>query len=261
MPSSPSELLADFISGTPTQAIASIARALESGHLAPPYLAIALRDLPGVSGEKAKEAAAALSAAGGLEPGVLALILLTADQLRHVERLERPEIEVAWTGPDAEGPLVRPTRLVVEEMLRGVREAGEVLLVGYSFTAPEGSAMAGILDLFEEAARRRARITLVLHRDEMSANRATVETLWDVFVRKPRVMTWDPPPDHAFTKLHAKVLIVDRVEMLVGSANFTFHGLQANLELGLRVRGPQAREVAERFDGLIASGVVTEWTE
>ena len=47
--------------------------------------------------------------------------------------------------------------------------------------------------------------------------------------------------------------------MLVGSANFTFLGLESNLELGLRVRGPQAAAVAERFDHLMASGVLRPW--
>lgn len=260
MPSSPSEQLAEFISGTPAEAIAAIADSLESGDMAPPYLAMAMRQLPGVTGAKAQEAAKALAVAGAvLDPPALAMTLRTADGLRRIELTDRPKIEIAWTGPYAEGPLVRPTPLVIEEMLRGVREAGEVLLVGYSFTAPDGSAMEGVLDLLEEASSKRARITLILHKDENAANLANVRDRWDVLVKKPRIMTWDPPPDHKYTKLHAKVLIVDRIEMLVGSANFTFLGLESNLELGLRVKGPQAGAVAERFDHLIASGVIREW--
>ena len=260
MHSSPSEQLAEFISGTPPEAIAAIAHALESGDVTPPYLAMALRQLPGVTGTKAQEAAKALTVAGDvLAPVALAMTLRTADGLRRIELTDRPKIEIAWTGPNAEGPLVRPTHLVIEEMLRGVREAGEILLVGYSFTAATGSAMEGIVDLLESATEKRARITLVLHKDQVASNLDAVRKGWDVLVKKPRVMTWDPPADHPYTKLHAKALIVDRIEMLVGSANFTFHGLESNLELGLRVQGPQAGAVAERFDLLIASGVVRPW--
>jgi phosphatidylserine/phosphatidylglycerophosphate/cardiolipin synthase-like enzyme len=206
------------------------------------------------------EASSAFVSIGeALDPADIAYVLRTSDALRRIERLDRPEIEIAWTGPNAEGALVRPTRLVIEEMLRSVREAGEILLVGYSFTAPTGSAMADIVDLLEEAAGKRVRITLVLNKDEAGSNLANVRKGWDVLVKKPRVMTWDPPKGHAYTKLHAKVLIVDRIEMLVGSANFTFHGLESNLELGLRVRGPQAAAVAERFDRLVASGVIRDW--
>jgi phosphatidylserine/phosphatidylglycerophosphate/cardiolipin synthase-like enzyme len=84
--------------------------------------------------------------------------------------------------------------------------------------------------------------------------------MWDVFLKKPRVLTWAPTDKHPYTKLHAKALIVDRIEMLVGSANFTFLGLESNLELGIRVRGPQAGAVAERFDHLLATRILTPWS-
>jgi phosphatidylserine/phosphatidylglycerophosphate/cardiolipin synthase-like enzyme len=221
---------------------------------------MALRDLAGVSDEKASSAQGVLrSASTILDPPALALFLRTVDDLRRAERLDRSDIQVAWTGPEAEGPLVRPTRLVIEEMLRSVREAGEILLVGYAFTAPEGSAMEGVVGLLEDAARKAARITLILHKGEEDQARPIIEGIWDVFLKKPRILTWFPSKQHAYTKLHAKVLVVDRIEMLVGSANFTFLGLESNLELGLRVRGPQAAEVAERFDRLVASGALVAW--
>jgi hypothetical protein len=240
--------------------VSAIAAALEAGTLHPPYLALTLRDLPGVSDEKATTAEGVLDSASAiLDPLPLAILLRTVNELRVAERLDRPEIEIAWTGPEANGPLVRPTRLVIEEMLRGVRETGEVLLVGYAFTAPHGSAMEGVIALLEEAARKSAKVTLVLHKDEEDDARPAIERMWDVFLKKPTVLTWTPSQEHPYTKLHAKALIVDRVEMLVGSANFTFLGLESNLELGLRVRGRQAAEVAERFDHLISAGVVTPW--
>jgi hypothetical protein len=244
----------------PSGAVLEMAAALEDGRVLPPYIALGFRDLAGVTEEKAQEAAAALTtAAPVLEPPALGMLLRAADSLRRIEGLDRPDIEIVWTGPEAVGPLVRPTRLVVEEMLRNVRETGEILLVGYALTAPQGSAMEGVIDLLEDAARKQARIMLVLHRDEETQARPVVEQMWNVFVKKPRIMTWAPPKDHQYTKLHAKALVVDRIEILVGSANFTFLGLESNLELGLRVRGPQAAAVAERFDHLIAAGAIIPW--
>jgi phosphatidylserine/phosphatidylglycerophosphate/cardiolipin synthase-like enzyme len=244
----------------PPSAVAAIAAALEAGTLRPPYLAMTMRDLPSVADEKAAIAQGVLArAATVLDPEALALFLRTVDELRRAERLDRPEIEIAWTGPNADGPLVRPTRLVIEEMLRGVRHAGEILLVGYAFTVPEGSAMEGVVGLLEEAARKKARITLVLHRGEDSEGLPVIERMWDAFLKKPRVLTWSPQNKHSYTKLHAKVLVVDRVEMLVGSANFTFLGLESNLELGVRIRGPHAGAVAERFDHLIGAGELISW--
>jgi phosphatidylserine/phosphatidylglycerophosphate/cardiolipin synthase-like enzyme len=57
---------------------------------------------------------------------------------------------------------------------------------------------------------------------------------------------------------HANALVVDRLEALVTSANLTYHGLEANIELGLRVRGPQAAAITERFHHLIAAGEFEE---
>ena len=192
----------------------------------------------------------------------VATALRVANQLRSVERLARPEIEIAWTGPAAEGPLVRSTAVVVEEMLERVRDAGEVLLVGYALSAESGSIMERVIELLVNAARRGAKLSMVLHSDEdETSNLDNLLGLWDIFVKKPRVYTWRPPSDHPYTKLHAKCLVVDRLDALVTSANFTFHGLESNLELGLRVRGPQAGAIAERFDHLIASHVLLPWSQ
>ena len=185
-----------------------------------------------------------------------ALALRVATGLRGLERLARPEIEIVWTGPEAEGPLVRPTTTVIEEMLAASARPARFLIVGYSLTAENGSPMAAIIDLLGEVSRRRAVVTMILHSDEEARNRASLLDAWDVRAIKPRLSRGSRRPEFPYTKLHAKVLVVDRLDALVTSANLTFHGLRANLELGLRVRGPQAMAIARRFDHLIASEVL-----
>jgi hypothetical protein len=259
--SAPSEVIVDLVAGCPSDAIKAIAVSLESGELTLESTSVGISSLRSVDAQTASRCASAFARLRGLIDGsVLAMTLRAAVGLRDAERLTRPAIEIVWTGPEAEGPLVRPTLTVLEEMLRGVREAGEILLVGYSLTAQDGTPPAGVIDLLGEASRRRALVTMILHRDEHARNRENLLAAWDVRAVKPRLLTWDPPADFPYTKLHAKVLVVDRLDALVTSANLTLHGLTANLELGLRVRGPQAPAIALRFDHLIASGVITEWT-
>jgi phosphatidylserine/phosphatidylglycerophosphate/cardiolipin synthase-like enzyme len=251
-----------LVAGSPTLAVEAIADALDAGALTLQSSSVGISALRGVDTQTARRCAAAFAQLkDDLDEAALSLALRVATGLRGVERLARPEIEIVWTGPEAEGPLVRPTTTVIEEMLRGVREAGEVLIVGYSLTAADGSPMAAIIDLLGEVSRRRAVVTMILHRDEAAQNRTNLLAAWDVRAIKPRLLTWDPPPEFPFTKLHAKALVVDRLEALVTSANLTLHGLRANLELGLRVRGPQAQAIALRFDHLIASGILSEWLE
>ena len=245
----------------PPTAVDALAEGLESGRVSLLTSSFGFSRLRGVSDDHAARIAAALHKVY-VDERTVATALRVANRLRSVERLARPEIEIAWTGPAASGPLVRSTSVVLEEMLESVREAGEVLLVGYALTAEPGTKMERVIELLVESARRRASLSIILHSGEdETTNLDNLLRLWDVFVKKPKVYTWRPPADHPFTKLHAKCLVVDRLDALVTSANFTFHGMESNLELGLRVRGPQAAAIAERFDHLIASGVLKPWSE
>lgn len=58
--------------------------------------------------------------------------------------------------------------------------------------------------------------------------------------------------------MHAKCLLVDGSDLLVTSANFTFHGLHGNIEIGIRVRGAQAAEARKIFSHLVDSKIVEE---
>lgn len=259
--SSRSEILAQLVAGSPPRSIEALGQALLMGRVtlnSSPVGIEAVRHVGVDISQRIFDAFRKLR--DGMDEQGVALALLTANELRRVERLERPDIEIAWTGPDAKGPLVRPTAAVVEEMLRAVRDVGEILIVGYSVTVNPNSPMDRIIELLGEASKRRAALIMVLHQDESAENRKNLLRAWNVFVKKPRIYTWDPPPDHPYTKLHAKAIVVDRLDVLVTSANLTFHGMTSNLELGLRVKGPQAAAIVERFDELIASGVLRPWT-
>lgn len=262
--------LAELVAVLPHSVIDALAEGLESGRVGLTTSSFGFARLREVSDDHAARIAgtfqqavgATRGTAGTIDEWSVASALRVANRLRSIERLARPEIEIAWTGPAAAGPLVRSTSIVLEEMLEGVREAGEVLLVGYALTVEPGTRMERMVDLLMASARRRATLSIVLQSEEdETTNFQNLLRSWDVFVKKPKVYTWRPPPDHPFTKLHAKCLVVDRLDALVTSANFTFHGLESNLELGLRVRGPQAAAIAERFDHLIASRVLRPWAE
>ena len=261
--------LAELVAVLPPSSIDALAEGLESGRVNLTTSSFGFARLREVSDDHAARISTAFQqifcvargTAVDIDERAVATALHVANRLRSIERLARPEIEIAWTGPAAAGPLVRTTSVVLEEMLEGVREAGEVLLVGYALTVEPGTRMERVVDLLVASVRRHARLSIVLHSDQdETTNLENLLKLWDVFVKKPNVYTWRPKPEHPYTKLHAKCLVVDRLDALVTSANFTFHGLESNLELGLRVRGPQAGAIAERFDHLIASKVLRPWS-
>ena len=262
MPSFPDEALADVVAGLPPDTVDALVMALRRGEISLQSSSVGISAIRGVRPDAARRTTGAFQQLPrDTDPATIALALSTANRLRARERLSRPEIEVVWTGPQAPGTIMRPTAAVVEDMIAGVRTSGEVLVVGYSLTASDGTLMRGVIDLLASASRRGAVITFVLHRDDEARNKANLLEAWSVFARKPIVLTWHPGPRHPYTKLHAKALVVDRLDLLVTSANLTFHGLESNLELGLRIRGPQAAVVAERFDQLAADGILEPWID
>ena len=259
-PSSKSDLIAKFVTGTPDRSIDGVVEGLRSGRITAESSPVGVARLPGVSTEVATRAAELFSEIPReFDPEILADHLEISKSVRSIERLGSPDVQIVWTGPESTGTLVRPTASVIDEMLSKVRDSGEILLVGYSLTAPAGSAMEKVIAQLEDATRRGAQLTLILHSDEEETNLSNLMNIWNVFVRKPTVYTWNPDASDGYTSLHAKCLVVDRLDALVTSANFTFHGLESNLELGLRIIGGQAGTIFERFESLIAHGILTEW--
>ena len=246
-----------------SNALLSLADALDGGSLKLRSSSVGIRAVRHVSQDTAEVAARAFAQLGqDVDPGAVAAAIRTAVGIRTAERLDSPQVEICWTGPEAKGASMTENSAAVQQLLENCQDIGEVLLVGYSFTVPKGSAMEKVRDLLIDASKRKAKIQVILHKDEEEKNKAELLKDWDVFTRKPEVYTWDPPDDHPYTKLHAKCLVVDRLQMLVTSANFTFHGLESNIELGLLVRNqPLASAVHERFDHLINAGVLHRWEE
>lgn len=264
LPSSPSDALVDLIRGGSSDQLLAVAAGLETDEIDLGSSPVGVAGLNGVTDDLASRAFRAFRGLqhSGLDSAAVATAIRTAVGIRTEERLDSPQVEITWTGPDAEGRLVTPNAAAVERLLKECRDTGEILLVGYSLTAPKGSFMEKAIDLLVGASKRRAKIQVILHQDDEAKNKDELLKNWDVFVRKPHVYTWDPPADHPYTKLHAKCLVVDRLQMLVTSANFTLHGLEANIELGLLVRNqPLASAVHERFDALINAKVLRRWED
>lgn len=164
--------------------------------------------------------------------------------------------EVAWTFPGAELSGIRTTGGVSREVVRS--STNTLLVVGYSvLTDPTLTGLAAeTIGAIAEAAARGVSITIVLHRN---ANRNALLRAFRNSIRQPRFYTW-PERQDPMAAVHAKVLVSDRWDALVTSANLTYHGFEGNLEIGVRVRGAVAAQIAESVHALITSGHLVSWT-
>lgn len=176
-----------------------------------------------------------------------------------MERLskEQPVVEVAWTYPGKAGPGLRTTGGVAREIIESSRI--ELLIVGYSITAdPTLTGLAGqTIEAIARAGERGVVVTAILHRE---ANRQALLGAWRRGVSLPSIFTW-PLADDDKASVHAKVLVADRRDALVTSANLTYHGFERNLEMGLRVIGRAAGEIHDRIHDLIRSRELIAWPE
>ena len=149
------------------------------------------------------------------------------------------EAELTWTGPTQLNVNVRDTSTAIEEMLR---DAKKITLIAYSIT--EGAEDI-IKALSKCAADGVNDITIVVDDDKKMINKTTLDNIF-IVGKKPVILTRKEKGKHYY-KIHAKVLIVNSWDMLITSANMTYHGMSENFEMGIRTKG----RLAEKAEDLI----------
>jgi len=179
-----------------------------------------------------------------------------------LERTAHPTTEVVWTGPKVEGSYLRATRQVVQDIISGAQQ--ELLVVGY-WIAGHGDQECNnrdVIGLIANAAARGVSVTMVLDSGEKTYgknNRDVLAELWPSDQALPELLTWELPDTEKHLKLHAKVLVADRADALVTSANLTMHALDRNMEMGVRVTGTAGRRISDHFTLLRQQGIVAEY--
>jgi phosphatidylserine/phosphatidylglycerophosphate/cardiolipin synthase-like enzyme len=184
------------------------------------------------------------------EPSKVLQLCLQSLRVQRAEYASRNvDAEFVATLPPSVPGIARSTGQVLREMLRG--SPSEVILLGYELT--DGDTML----LLEGVAASGADVIVICDRGR-GAGRRILEN-WPHDKRQPRVFEdreriYGPP----YSSMHAKCLLVDGVDLLITSANFTFHGLHGNIEFGVRLRGKLATEARQIFSHLVEAGLVTE---
>lgn len=189
----------------------------------------------------------------------LALVLRTSVASVAAFRRHAPATQVVWTGPKVEGSYLRATREVVRELLRGAQ--AELLVVGYWIAARDDGEgiIEEVIASLAEAVTRGLVVNVVVDervRPDGRDNRRILTSAWPVGIELPKILTWRLPPGDQHLKLHAKILVADRRDALVTSANLTSYAMDRNMEMGVRIVGHPAVDIARHFDLLEASGVL-----
>jgi phosphatidylserine/phosphatidylglycerophosphate/cardiolipin synthase-like enzyme len=136
------------------------------------------------------------------------------------------------------------TAQVIADMLSG--NAHEVVALGYEISADP------VLTRLRELAGQGCRIVLLY-----DAQQTEEEPLRAGWPKGADVTLLAGRPDTTkarYAKMHGKALLVDGEDLLITSANLTFHGLEGNIELGIRLRGGAALDARRVLEHIASCG-------
>jgi phosphatidylserine/phosphatidylglycerophosphate/cardiolipin synthase-like enzyme len=182
------------------------------------------------------------------DPATLMRLCLQSLRIQHAEMSPRLlEAELVATLPPEMPGIARPTEHVVREMLAS--HVKEIIVLGYEFTD------RAMLRLLAESAARGSEVIIICDRGRGSARRLLDE--WPETAKRPRLFHDRERAEGApYAAMHAKCLLVDGTDLLITSANFTFHGLRGNIEVGVRLTGAPASEARKIFSHLVEKRIV-----
>ncbi|WP_026400772.1 DISARM system phospholipase D-like protein DrmC [Actinomadura rifamycini] len=205
----------------------------------------------GFGAEFADAAARITDAARRLPAGDVAAYLRgMATALAHREAAVR--VDMVWSGPTGHAVPVRATAQVLAQVVGRARH--ELLLMTYSARryAPLRAALAS-------AVARNVRVRVVVETLQGAGSAISGAEPAAAF-HGLGVELWHWPVDRRpddTGRLHAKIAVADRRELLVSSANLTQSGVHDNIEAGLLVRGGTAPvRAAEHVDALCSAGTL-----
>jgi cardiolipin synthase len=158
----------------------------------------------------------------------------------------RQSIDVVWTGPESGISTSRLTAAVVIDLISEARR--ELLLVSFATQTEPGISAA--LD----AAHGRG-VSIMLLAERHADNHAYSHAATPFPDLTATRLHWPATERPQGAALHAKIIVVDDLIALVGSANLTGRAMEDNLECGILIRGgKQPRAILDHVMSLYMAG-------
>lgn len=255
------QAIIQLVESLPEQAILALIQNLESGAI---YREVSVNRMLNVLRPHVIPAAVALRFLQAwqhkhedcISSNIIALLIETAHKTRQRAVASFPFLELTWTGPyPPSGGRARPTLNVIREMILSAER--DILVTGYVFS-PSSDVVKSLVDLIVDAVLRGCNVTMALNND--GRNYHALKNLWPDYVPLPRLVHWIGRPEDPNASLHSKMVIVDFKDILITSANFTYHGLESNIETGVRIKGsPIARQMADFFFALEREKIIISY--
>lgn len=159
------------------------------------------------------------------------------------------KIELVLTAPPSFNLRAKRTEDVVDELLQSARVS--ITMTGYSVS----EYVKDFLDVIINKSQKGVFVKIFINKvDEQNA----IEKLIAHKGRFLKIYNYSNETDK-MAALHAKVISIDNERTLVSSANLSYHGMSANIEMGCVIQSKKiADKINEVFKNLIFGKVFTE---
>ena len=163
---------------------------------------------------------------------------------------EAEKAELAITAPISVKLKARKINEVITNMIQDSQKS--ITLTGYSVS----DYFSEMIDLIISKSQQGIYVRLYLN--DYEKHKTNLKRLMDLRTKHLRVFDYQKQDDE-MAALHAKTIVVDEKELLVSSANLSYHGMQGNVEMGIRlVSEDKAKQVESLLKEMVGMKVFKE---
>jgi len=157
----------------------------------------------------------------------LPLIFKLINEIKSIEEKYKENTSLVWSGPVIFSDYAENTSTTMIKMIDSANDS----IILFSYVLMENTRK--IFDSLIRASKRGIPIKLAFNDGDKEKKK--VVKMWEINVPLPKIYKFNPHKKG--TSLHAKILIIDKNEILTTSANVTSHGIHSNIEFGMRHKG------------------------
>ena len=200
--------------------------------LFPKSLALIEREYPQLSREQA-----------------ISLVELVSNALSEKQK---EKISLVATVPPAFSLKTKRIQNVVEDLIKNAKKS--ILLTGYSVS----EFVSEMIDTLVEKSQKGVLIKIFFNDIK---SQVSIEKILRYRSKFLQVYNYTNKEDK-MAALHAKILMVDDADVLISSANLSYHGMAGNIEIGTQVCSEKIfKQINELFKQLLFSKVFTAVNE
>lgn len=175
-------------------------------------------------------------------------ILASLVSVYSLKKSERSELVV--TAPESFKVKASKTKNVVADMITSAQKS--IVMTGYSIS----DYFKDLLDII--IGKSQSGVYIRIYVNDIEKQKQALDRLLAYQSKHLQLFEYIKSEEDKMAALHAKMLIVDSSEMLISSANLSYHGMSGNVEIGLRVHSTEkARELENIFKELVRMKVMS----